>query len=340
MYLDNFTKNKSFALYAKIHPESEYILTLKTPSLSRVNPYSENLTDAEKRDILAECAHNIWYYLREIYRDKDGNRLEMNVYVDMMVTSHNVGVNTIVSLPGFGTQRDDVVKAIAQQEKISKPSANRIIVSTTKEKCEEYSFPKLEYLKEFMKSSVLYRSDTYINKFINVMDDPLTYLRGNLYEAGYIDEVPPFLHRDIFMRMVSQIKMFCSANKDDSSKHRLTIIERIYMTGMLDELTRHSEENHYTTRSKYLDLKKIVAENANLLVDMDIYDLQLNPIELMKKLIEEEDFQNLQSPEQIKIFTSRILHKKYEELNILEKHTVHDLYVGLLDRAKKDSKEN
>ena len=339
MFLDTFTRNKSFILYAKLHPESEYILALKNSSLSRVNPYSENLTDANKRDILIECSHNIWYYLREIYRDKDGNRLQMNDYIAIMVSSHDIGVNTIVSVPGFGTQRDDVVKAIAQQEKIQKPSAKRIIVGETKAKCEEYSFSKLEYLNEFMKSSVLYRQDTYIYQFANSYDDPLNYLRGQLYDTGYVDSVPSFLNQDVFMDMVGQIKMLCLSHDEDSVKHRITIIERMHMAGILDKLVRDAKASDNTTRSKYLNLKTIVKEKANLLVDMDIYDLQLNPIELVKKLIADEEFLKLQSPEQIRLFSAHILHKKYDELDILQKHTVHELYIGLLERAKSDNQE-
>ena len=67
------TKNKSFIeLCERVKTEEgmdiRYILETENKSLEHVDPFSENLTSKQKKDIIEEIKNNKWYFFREIVR--------------------------------------------------------------------------------------------------------------------------------------------------------------------------------------------------------------------------------------------------------------------------------
>ena len=76
MIYDMTTSNESFInmrMFLKKQKiiNNAFFLTLLDEDLIGINPRDPNLTDVQKRKIIAECKNNYWYFLREIVRIPD-----------------------------------------------------------------------------------------------------------------------------------------------------------------------------------------------------------------------------------------------------------------------------
>lgn len=77
--IDYKTTNPTFLHLANVYSEigisnCAFHLSLLDPTLSGVDPFSEDLTIEQKRRIIRECKRNFWYYCREIERvDSQGS---------------------------------------------------------------------------------------------------------------------------------------------------------------------------------------------------------------------------------------------------------------------------
>lgn len=70
---DITTKNISFLKVSKMLRQrkvknNKFMLELNDPSLVGVDPYSRDLTNAQKVAIYRECCNNLWYFIREVVR--------------------------------------------------------------------------------------------------------------------------------------------------------------------------------------------------------------------------------------------------------------------------------
>lgn len=80
MIHDMNTKNESFlkvhkTLLTKGVHNNKFMLTLLDEKLQGVDPYDKKLTDKMKARIIIECASNFWYFVREVVRWNDGDKL-------------------------------------------------------------------------------------------------------------------------------------------------------------------------------------------------------------------------------------------------------------------------
>jgi hypothetical protein len=109
MIYDINTKNRSFlkiasALRAYDIKNNKFMLALYDESLVGIDPFSKDLTDAQKIAIFRECSINKWYYIREIVRVPvdgiiDGIPYRLNLGNLTLSYLKSKNINQIVILP-------------------------------------------------------------------------------------------------------------------------------------------------------------------------------------------------------------------------------------------------
>jgi len=109
MIYDINTQNRSFLkaasdLKKKNVKNNKFMLALYDESLSGVDPFNPNLTEAQKIAIFRECSINKWYYIREVVRVPvdgiiDGIRYKLNLGNLTLSYLKSKNINQITILP-------------------------------------------------------------------------------------------------------------------------------------------------------------------------------------------------------------------------------------------------
>lgn len=114
--IDYDTKNKTFLHYAEVLYKMKvdncaWPLALHRKELQGVDPFSPELSLAQKGMILLECKENIWYYLREVIRIPEPGSLNSvmfgcnrgNMAIFWLYLNHVTSISTILRQTGKTT---------------------------------------------------------------------------------------------------------------------------------------------------------------------------------------------------------------------------------------------
>ncbi len=371
-FTDETTKNKSFLNFVKRYKDCTFVntsygesgnnidvsecLKLYDKDLIWVNPYKDSLTDEMKRKILNECVINPWYYLREIARDMEGNYFEIDMAKFAVTWCFLRGVNCFYNAPAV-TKRDEYASALMQVTKISTGGSVNIFMSAPKEYryVEAYKdYMELENSLDIFESINTTNVVKYIESDYKNLSTHLLRDNNTIYTAGismYSDDATKL--QTILDIIIPTMKIHSSSNRD-----RFTISNTGYMPGGFIIVgdptnigaTKDIFTNCYNNGSVFsigngrlikgnvdmeLTADKMSRLNSFMLIDYDLIECDINILQEFRKFYHSLiNIDSAPSIDTIKIFASKFLCKRYDELDIIDKISVNKMYFDLLKECR------
>lgn len=325
-FKDYVLRNKS---YIGLSFPIEVCLTLRNPNIADLDPYSEELTDKEKRDILNECMVNPWYYLREVARDSDGNYFTMDhgKFAATFCALHNI--NFYYHVPEV-CRRTDYVKALVQMSNIiSYGEGANILRGMSKEDASSYNFPKVPALEHVPSiNSVL----------INGQD--FTALRGTRPTIAVIDSAD----NDSYLKeSLNEFLPLMACMRNQITHNSAPSFCVITGNPSMHKATYHIENKCLSNPDLQFDMytkdmgiyeRQLPSSMEFMYIDFDLIELGCSFDTAMEQFLTKNGLTSPHEPTlpKLEAFTSEVLMKRYMDLDIIDKLEVNKTYVDLVNR--------
>ena len=331
-HLDETTHNKQFKKYLDAHKmkgPNRFPLIIINQSLLGVDPYNEKLTTGQKEWVIQECIMNPIYFIREVARDKLGNKFKLNPAIMQALYLYMHDAPFIFNVPNY-EQRTDFCNALFLHSMMAYTGTKTYISASGFSQIDEIKFKLPDYIIEYARKmvckivSVKPSERYYIEKpgfsMIENMSDLIE--EGPIVTDCHLKDIRTCVYLSQHSENNGPSCIISGSYIPNIDKLNVIHMKNLFVHGIFD----------FTSTDQ---LYQLYSGRDNLyLINMDLVEAELNVYQIFQHLAVLGVNKGIDTTVGlIKFFVREAFGKNYDDLDILEKLHCNKIYSELYSKC-------